>query len=154
MTVDQIIAGHRQLIRRAHAFGLKIYGGTLTPFGGFALSAPLKEQMRQAVLQVPSPERLGAGALGPTRVAVYKRHPQEGAADEIRTLLAGFEGTSQLRAVGVAGIMGAHLPAITGQDLIRLAELALEQALEAGGGIQRLVLQHEVSGARDVLTPA
>jgi CheY-like chemotaxis protein len=112
------------------------------------------EQMRQAVLQVPSPERLGAGALGPSRVAVYKRHPHEGAADEIRALLAGVEKTSQVRGVGAAGIGGAHLPAVTGQDLIRLAELALEQALQAGGGTQRLVLQHEVSGTRDVLTPA
>ena len=112
------------------------------------------EQMRQAVLQARSRERLGAGALGPTRVAVYKRHPQGGAAHEIRALLASVERTSQVRAVGAAGIGGAQLPAVTGQDLIRLAELALEQALQAGGGTQRLVLQHEVSGARDVLTHA
>ncbi len=46
------------------------------------------------------------------------------------------------------GSGGAQLPAVSGQDLIRLAELALEQALQAGGGTQRLVLQHEVSGAR------
>ena len=49
VTVDQIIQGHRQLIARAHARGLKIYGGTLTPFGGFALSSSLKEEMRQKV---------------------------------------------------------------------------------------------------------
>ncbi|MCI0626362.1 MAG: SGNH/GDSL hydrolase family protein [Acidobacteria bacterium] len=49
VTVDQIIEGHRQLIRRAHARGLKIYGGTLTPFGGFFFSTPQKEVMRQAV---------------------------------------------------------------------------------------------------------
>ena len=49
VTVDQIIQGHRQLIARAHARGLKIYGGTLTPFGGFALSSSLKEEMRQVV---------------------------------------------------------------------------------------------------------
>jgi lysophospholipase L1-like esterase len=34
VTADQIIEGHRQLIRRAHARGLKIYGCTLTPFEG------------------------------------------------------------------------------------------------------------------------
>ena len=33
---NQIIEGHRQLIERARARGLKIYGGTLTPFEGFA----------------------------------------------------------------------------------------------------------------------
>ena len=35
VTPDQIIAGHRQIIDRAHAMGLKVYGGTLTPFQGF-----------------------------------------------------------------------------------------------------------------------
>ena len=34
VTAEQIIAGHRQIIDRAHALGLKIFGGTLTPFEG------------------------------------------------------------------------------------------------------------------------
>jgi lysophospholipase L1-like esterase len=49
VTVDRIIAGHRQLIRRAHARGLKIYGATLTPFGGLPLYSAEKENKRQAV---------------------------------------------------------------------------------------------------------
>ena len=32
--VGELIAGHKQLIARAHARGLKIYGATLTPFEG------------------------------------------------------------------------------------------------------------------------
>jgi len=35
VTIDQIIQGHKQLIDRAHAKGLKIYGCTLTPVEGF-----------------------------------------------------------------------------------------------------------------------
>ena len=34
-TADEIIAGHRQIIKRAHAMGLRVYGGTLTPFEAF-----------------------------------------------------------------------------------------------------------------------
>lgn len=34
VSAEQIIAGHRQIIDRAHALGLKIFGGTLTPFEG------------------------------------------------------------------------------------------------------------------------
>ena len=49
VSVDQIIAGHRQLIRRARARGLRIYGATLTPFGGFPLASAAKESQRQAV---------------------------------------------------------------------------------------------------------
>ena len=33
--VAEIIAGHVQIIARAHAMGLKVYGGTLTPFRAF-----------------------------------------------------------------------------------------------------------------------
>jgi len=35
VTADEIIAGHRQIIDRARAMGLKVYGGTLTPFQAF-----------------------------------------------------------------------------------------------------------------------
>ena len=37
-TAADLIAAHRQLIERAHARGLKIYGATLTPFEGAAYS--------------------------------------------------------------------------------------------------------------------
>lgn len=35
VSAEQIIQGHRQIIDRARALGLKVYGGTLTPFEGF-----------------------------------------------------------------------------------------------------------------------
>ena len=35
VTTEEIIAGHRQIIDRAHAMGLKVYGGTLTPFQNY-----------------------------------------------------------------------------------------------------------------------
>jgi len=37
VTADDIIAGHRQIIERAHAAGLTVIGGTLTPFEGTTL---------------------------------------------------------------------------------------------------------------------
>jgi lysophospholipase L1-like esterase len=54
VTADDLIAGYRQLIRRAHSKGLYIYGGTLTPFHGSGydpLDAPRpdREFLRQAV---------------------------------------------------------------------------------------------------------
>jgi lysophospholipase L1-like esterase len=55
VTVDQIIQGHKQLIERAHAKGLKIFGCTLTPVQGFLLPGtpfpvwtPENELKRQA----------------------------------------------------------------------------------------------------------
>jgi len=51
-TVPDLIAGYRQLIARAHAKGIAIYGATLTPFEGTVFPGyytPEKEQVRQAV---------------------------------------------------------------------------------------------------------
>ena len=52
VTVAQVIQGHRQMIDRAHAMGLKIYGGTLNPVEGYPFpgfwTAALEAQ-RQAV---------------------------------------------------------------------------------------------------------
>jgi lysophospholipase L1-like esterase len=46
---DEIIAGHRQMITRAHEQGLKMVGCTLTPFEGAAYFSPEGETKRQAV---------------------------------------------------------------------------------------------------------
>jgi len=48
-TAEDLIAGHKQLIDRAHARGLKIYGATLTPYEGAAYYTPEGEAKRQAL---------------------------------------------------------------------------------------------------------
>jgi lysophospholipase L1-like esterase len=48
-SADDLIAGHKQLIERAHARGLKIYGATLTPYEGAAYYSPEGEAKRQAL---------------------------------------------------------------------------------------------------------
>jgi len=51
-TAAEIIAAYKQLITRAHAAGLRIYGCTLTPFEGTTFPgyyAPDKEPVREAV---------------------------------------------------------------------------------------------------------
>jgi lysophospholipase L1-like esterase len=52
VSADEIIEGHKQVIARAHAQGLRIYGGTLTPFEGTAFPGYYSlegEAKRQAV---------------------------------------------------------------------------------------------------------
>jgi len=51
VSAEQIIAGMKALIERAHAKGVKIYGATLTPFGGagWPYHSSRNEQKRQAV---------------------------------------------------------------------------------------------------------
>ena len=48
-TAEDIIAGHKQIIERAHARGLKIFGATLTPFYGAAYYSEVGEKKRVAV---------------------------------------------------------------------------------------------------------
>lgn len=51
-TAQDLIAGYRQLIARAHAKGIAVYGATLTPFEGTVFPGyftPEKEAVRQAV---------------------------------------------------------------------------------------------------------
>ncbi|MEO8506458.1 MAG: SGNH/GDSL hydrolase family protein [Betaproteobacteria bacterium] len=53
-SAEEIIAGHRQIIDRAHAMGLKVYGGTITPFQAFlpgVYYTPDGEAKRQIVNQ-------------------------------------------------------------------------------------------------------
>ena len=50
-TAADIIAGHRQLIDRAHAHGLKVLGATLTPYEGAAYYSAQGETLRQDVNQ-------------------------------------------------------------------------------------------------------
>jgi lysophospholipase L1-like esterase len=49
VTAEEIIAGYRLLIGRAHLHGLTIIGATLTPFEGVNTYTPASEQMRQDV---------------------------------------------------------------------------------------------------------
>ncbi len=49
MTAADFIAGHRQLIERAHTRGLKIYGATLLPCEGANNCTPEGEVKRKAV---------------------------------------------------------------------------------------------------------
>jgi lysophospholipase L1-like esterase len=48
-TAAELIAAHQQLIARAHARGLKIFGATLTPFDGALYQTAIGEAKRQEV---------------------------------------------------------------------------------------------------------
>jgi len=48
-TAEQVIDGYRQIITRVHSKGLKIFGGTLTPFKGSGGYTAALEARRQAV---------------------------------------------------------------------------------------------------------
>jgi len=48
VTTDQILTALQQLVARAHAHGILVYGATLTPFTGAGYASPAGEAMRSA----------------------------------------------------------------------------------------------------------
>ena len=51
LTAEDIIAVYKEFISRAHARGVKVYGGTLTPYEGAGYFTPAGEAVRTAVNQ-------------------------------------------------------------------------------------------------------
>lgn len=49
ISAEEVIAGYKQIIARAHASGIKIIGATLTPYEGAAYYSPAGELVRQEV---------------------------------------------------------------------------------------------------------
>ncbi|MCS7482528.1 SGNH/GDSL hydrolase family protein [Umezawaea endophytica] len=49
VTVDDVIAGHRQMVARAHDRGVRVYATTMAPFGGADIYTPEGETARQAL---------------------------------------------------------------------------------------------------------
>ena len=49
VSASDLIAGYKQIIARAHAAGLRIFGATLTPFKGASYWSPQGEKTREAV---------------------------------------------------------------------------------------------------------
>ncbi|KMS56175.1 lysophospholipase [Novosphingobium barchaimii LL02] len=49
VTPEDLLNGYRQFVARAHALGIKVIGGTITPAFRAGYMSPAKEQVRQAV---------------------------------------------------------------------------------------------------------
>jgi twitching motility two-component system response regulator PilH len=103
----------------------------------------------EALAAAPSRARLTGGALGPARVGVFKRDPGDAAPQVMRELVRDLGKRTAMHSVGAVSVSGSGLPALTGVDLVRLAELAFNRAFDLNGGVQRLVLEVETSALGD-----
>jgi hypothetical protein len=90
--------------------------------------------LRSALARLPSRERLSCSSGEDSRVLVCKRSNDDGAGAAVRALLADLRAHDEARAVGVIDLAAGGLHPFAASDLVRLATLALERALESGGG--------------------
>jgi lysophospholipase L1-like esterase len=109
-----LIAAHRQLIDRAHARGLRIYGATLTPFEGAAYWTAEGEAKRAALNQWIRTSRAYDGVIDFDAVlrdptAPTKFQPQYDSGDHLHPNDAGYQAMGN--AVDLSLFRGAAAPA-------------------------------------------
>ena len=76
VTARQIIRGYQQLIARAHAAGLKIFGATLTPFRPASYWSPSAEAKREAVNRWILTSGAFDGVINFAKAVADPGHPQ------------------------------------------------------------------------------
>lgn len=76
VTAAQLIRGYQQIIARVHARGLKIFGGTLTPFRPAAYWSPAAEMKREAVNRWIRTSGAFDGVIDFAKVIADPGHPQ------------------------------------------------------------------------------
>ena len=77
VSADDIIAAFRQITERAHAHGIRVYGATLTPFGGAFYETPDGEAEREAVNQWIRSSGTFDGVLDFDKLTCDPAHPQQ-----------------------------------------------------------------------------
>jgi lysophospholipase L1-like esterase len=107
-TADDLIAGHRQIIARARARGLKVYAATLTPFEGSANWAPEQEATRQALNRWLRTSREYDGVFDFEAAVRDPAHPTKmlqkfAAADNLHPNDAGYEALANAVDLSVFG---------------------------------------------------
>lgn len=75
-TAGEIISAYKQIIARAHAHGLRVFGATLTPFGGARFDSPPAEATRAAINNWIRTSHAFDGVIDFARALASPSHPQ------------------------------------------------------------------------------
>lgn len=75
-TAAHLISGYQQVAAQAHARGLRIFGGTVMPFKGFAAWTPEREAIRQTVNQFILTSRAFDGSVDFATATADPNDPQ------------------------------------------------------------------------------
>jgi lysophospholipase L1-like esterase len=81
VTADELVAGLRQIIERAHVHGIKVLAATLTPYEGAAYYSETGETMREAVNQWIRTSGAADAVVDFDKVIQDPNHPKQIRAD-------------------------------------------------------------------------
>jgi lysophospholipase L1-like esterase len=76
VTAEQMIWGYKQIVSRAHARGIKVFAGTLNPFGGANYYSEAGEKMRQAINTFTRTTKVFDGVIDFDKVTQDPAHPE------------------------------------------------------------------------------
>lgn len=99
--------------------------------------------LEDALARAPSPTRLIAGVLSPNRVALFKRALDGSARETLAALHADLRATTPPRAVGIVDFPAGGVRGFAGCDLVHVAAIALDRAVERGDDTRRVVIEEE-----------
>ncbi|HEX9103515.1 MAG TPA: GAF domain-containing protein, partial [Polyangia bacterium] len=104
-----------------------------------------------AIARAASPTRLLATMLSSTRVALFKRALDDSARRQVAAIVDELRARGEPRALGIVDLPDGGVRGFAARDLVRVAAIALDRALDRGGGLRRVVIEEEpVVGFREV----
>jgi len=99
-----------------------------------------------ALARAPSQERLLAGVLSSTRVALFKRARDDSARHQLAAVVDDLRARRQLDACGMVDLPSGGVHGFSARDLVHVAGVALDRSLdERGGAAHRVIIEEEVS---------
>jgi lysophospholipase L1-like esterase len=121
LAAQQLENGDRQLIREAHAAGIKIQLGTLTPSGGTTIATygdAAANQLRQQVNRWIRSQRLSDGAVDFDAAVrdpadVSRIDPPDDGSDHLHFSFAGYQAMANASISNSSACLHAHSPSCT-----------------------------------------
>jgi CheY-like chemotaxis protein len=100
-------------------------------------------RLGDVVMRQPDGRRLAGGSVGPMRGAVFKRDRGLDAAQMMDEVLQALQETSVPRGIGIASLGEPDMARLGAPEMLRIASLALEDALLSESGAHRIVLRRQ-----------
>jgi hypothetical protein len=100
--------------------------------------------VHHAVATAPDPARLMAGVLTDGRIAIYKRDPANARA-KLAPVIAALRASGAVEQVGIVDLGAGWLSSVHPEDILRLAERALDEAVATSSQVRRMVVTCELT---------
>jgi CheY-like chemotaxis protein len=99
--------------------------------------------LRGTLARAPSQERLLAGVLSSTRVALFKRAVDDSARRQLAAIIDDLHERRQLVGFGLVDLPCGGVHGFGARELVHVASAALDRSLERGDGPHRIVIEEE-----------